>query len=528
MGRIRNNINILFKKGPSPLIRKWKARNYGKRKVDGLDKLHLISEEIRLKQKSKIFENPEVISILTPLYNTPPSYLIELLESMKRQTYKHWELCLADGSGKENTEVGKICKEYMDSDSRFKYLRLEKNRGISENTNACLSLATGSYIGLLDHDDLLHESALYEVMCAISETRADFLYTDEVKFVNDITKIKDIRAFNFKPDYGKDELRAHNYICHFTVFHRELLAREGRSFRAEFDGSQDYDMILRLTEKAKKIVHIPKVLYYWRVHKESVSYDLEKKKYAVDAAIRGITEQLEREGEYGEVKSNLPYQTIYRIHYQTESKPFITILHYDTAIESREIEKLNQRAKNAEGKYLVFLQRDVIMEGSSWQTELLMYAQRGDVACVGGKILYPKRKICCAGIALDRESESRVRRLCMNMPDEYQGVEAMLRHVRNTTAVWLGCLMIEKEKFLSLGGLDPQLGRLAEVDLGIKAAKKGLWNVWTPFAVGKYGGQEKEVDYREGNAELLASSWQEELTKGDGFCHPVLKKYNLV
>ena len=528
MRRIRNIIKILFSEGPIAILRKLKARQMRKRFQGDLQKLHLISEAERLNQRSKKFDKPEVFSILTPLYNTPTEYLIELLDSMEKQTYKYWELCLADGSDDAHSEVGKICQQYEAKDSRIKYVKLEENKGISDNTNACLSLATGSYIGLLDHDDILHESALYEVMCTIDLTGADFLYTDEVKFTDDFTKIRDITAFNFKPRYGKDELRAHNYICHFTVFSRALLEKEGRLYRKGFDGSQDHDMVLRLTEIAECIAHIPKVLYYWRVHEESVSLTVNNKLYAVDAAIRAIEEQLERQKEPGEVKSNLPYQTIYRINYKVEAPDSISTIVYDTIIDEGDINVLNQRATEAEGKHLMFLHSDVKMDSENWLVEMLMYAQRSDVGCVGGKILYPDNNICFAGIALDAQAEAKVKRICHGMPDEYQGYEAMLRHVRNTTAVWLGCFMIEREKFISLGGLNIQMGMLADVDLALGAIEKGFCNVWTPFAHGKYYGSEEEVDYKKGNISLFEKKWQMQLNRGDDFCHPVLKENNLI
>lgn len=159
---------------------------------------------------------------------------------------------MADGSDEAHRSVEKICRQYMRRDQRIKYKKLEKNLGISGNTNACLDMATGEYIGLFDHDDLLHPAALYEVMRAICEQNADFIYTDENTFHE---KPADAFCPHFKPDYAPDTLRSYNYICHFTVFSKKLLDTVGE-FRQEFDGSQDYDRILRLTEKALKIVHI--------------------------------------------------------------------------------------------------------------------------------------------------------------------------------------------------------------------------------------------------------------------------------
>jgi glycosyltransferase involved in cell wall biosynthesis len=215
-----------------------------------------LNEADRKQQEKRAFNSDALISILVPLYNTPVIFLNELLDSVQAQTCKRYELCLADGSDEVHAEVGEIVKNRALSDNRIRYLKLDKNGGISENTNACIRMATGSYFALLDHDDLLHPSALFYVMQAIEETKADFIYTDEATFRN---HPKDAYLPHFKQDFSPDTLRAHNYICHLTVFSRELTEKAG-GFRKEYDGSQDYDMVLRLTEKAEKIVHIPRIL----------------------------------------------------------------------------------------------------------------------------------------------------------------------------------------------------------------------------------------------------------------------------
>ena len=221
------------------------------------------SAEERQKQEAAVFERMPKISILVPLWNTPESFLTEMIGSVQWQTYKNWELCLADGSDDAHAYVGEYCKRLAAEDSRIVYQKLAKNEGISGNTNECYKLASGEFIGLFDHDDILHPCALYEYVKAINEKDADFIYCDEATFKSpDINKMI---TMHFKPDYAIDNLRANNYICHFSVFSRELL--DGTElFRTKFDGSQDHDMILRLTDNAKHIVHVPKLLYYWRSH----------------------------------------------------------------------------------------------------------------------------------------------------------------------------------------------------------------------------------------------------------------------
>ena len=273
-------------------------------------------------QRRHHFPRNVVFSIAVPLYNTPERFLRATIKSVLDQTYPHWELCLADGSDDEHGEVGRICREYAEKDSRIRYRKLEKNYGISGNTNACLEMATGAYIGLFDHDDLLHPAALYEVMRTIERTGADFIYTDESTFHD---TPEDAYLPHFKPDFAPDNLRANNYICHFTVFKQTLLAQAGL-FDPACDGSQDHDMVLRLTEKAKRVAHIPEILYYWRAHAGSVAESAGIKPYVFQAGVRAVEKQLERLGLEGEVAPLRPGLTIYRTCYAVKGTPKVSIL----------------------------------------------------------------------------------------------------------------------------------------------------------------------------------------------------------
>ena len=187
------------------------------------------------------------ISIVVPLYNTPHDFLVELLDSVQNQTYRNWELCMVDAG--QDADVGALVQERARTDSRIRYRKLDSNEGIAGNTNQGFALATGDYIALLDHDDILHPCALWYVAEAIAKQGADFVYTDEVTFEGDIDHLT---VYHFKPDYMLDNLRSNNYICHLSVFSAALLAKVGGNERAEFNGSQDYDLYLRLTEQAEK------------------------------------------------------------------------------------------------------------------------------------------------------------------------------------------------------------------------------------------------------------------------------------
>lgn len=270
---------------------------------------HLIrSDEELAKERACAFAHPVKISILTPLYNTPVSFLKEMIESAIAQTYAGWELVLIDFSPKENTEVENTVREYSSKDDRIIYERSENNIGIAENTNLCAERATGEYFAILDHDDVLHPSALFEVMKEI-ENGADFIYTDEIKFAEDTAHPYEP---NYKPDFSYEQLQTQNFICHLNVYSRKLFDEVG-GYRSGFNGSQDHDIVLRLTEKAEKIAHIPEVLYYWRVHEKSVASNIDAKPYATISGIKAINESYERKGLKFKVESTTGNIPRYRI-----------------------------------------------------------------------------------------------------------------------------------------------------------------------------------------------------------------------
>lgn len=292
------------------------------------------SEETRKEQENAVFAYMPLISILVPLYNTPEKFLRDMIESVLNQTYGNWQLCLADGSDEAHIEeVSSIVYEYMKDekaidkttgDCKISYMKLEKNEGIAGNTNHCLELAKGEYIGLFDHDDILHPEVLYWYVKAINEENADYIYCDETTFKGD--DINKMITMHFKPDYAIDNLRANNYICHFSVFKRTLL--EGTElFRTKFDGSQDHDMILRLTDSAQHIVHIPKLLYYWRSHAASVASDISAKPYAIEAAKGAVADHLKRHGyDHFKITSTRAFETIFKITYEVKGTPKISIV----------------------------------------------------------------------------------------------------------------------------------------------------------------------------------------------------------
>lgn len=487
------------------------------------------------RQQETIFPKKIKFSILVPLYNTPEKFLTEAIDSVIAQTYGNWELCLADGSDGAHAYVETICKQYQEKDARIRYRKLEKNGGISYNTNCALEMATGEYIGLFDHDDILHPTVLFEYMKAICEKDADYIYCDETTFHGN--SINNMITLHFKPDFAIDNLRANNYICHFSVFARMLL--EGTEvFRTCFDGSQDHDMILRLTAKAKRVVHVPKLLYYWRSHKESVASDINAKSYAIDAAKGAVADHLRSQGfEHFEITSTKAFETIFRIRYEILGIPKISIVipnkdHYEdlkrcvTSIidrssydnyeiiivengsKTQEIfqyyDQLRQNPKirvltyedefnysrinnlgvsAAEGSYVVLLNNDTQVITLNWMEELLMYAQREDVGAVGAKLYYEDKTIQHAGVVIGLGAHRTAGHTHYRVSSNNLGYMGRLCYAQDVSAVTGACLMVKKEIYEKLGGLDEDFAvSLNDVDFCLRIREAGYLNVFTPFA----------------------------------------------
>ncbi|MCR4599592.1 MAG: glycosyltransferase family 2 protein [Acetatifactor sp.] len=535
-------------------------------------------------ERATTFPRMVKISILVPLYNTPKEFLVEMIESVTGQTYPNWELCLADGSDAEHAFVGEVCKEYAaKADGRIVYKKLDKNMGISGNTNACLTLATGEYVGLFDHDDVLHPSVLFEYVKAINEQGADYLYCDEITFKSgDINKML---TLHFKPDYAPDNLRANNYICHFSVFSRELL--DGTElFRTQFDGSQDHDMILRLTDNAKKIVHVPRVMYYWRSHAGSVASGIEAKPYAIAAAKGAVAEHLRKHGfDHFQITSTRAFATIFRIQYQILGHPKISIVipnkdhmedlqrcvssiverstydNYEIIIvennsETKEIKeyyqklletaadkvkivtfegKFNYSAVNnmgvskAEGEYVLLLNNDTQVITANWLEELLMYAQREDVGAVGAKLYYADQTIQHAGVILGLGAHRTAGHCHYKQARQNLGYMGRLCYAQNFSAVTGACLMVKKSLYDEVGGLDESFAiSLNDVDFCLKLRQKGLLNVFTPFAElfhfesisrGLDDQGEKAQRYNK-ESEQFRTKWKAVLEAGDPYYNP--------
>lgn len=530
-------------------------------------------------QKTEKFPKDILFSVLVPLYNTPERYLREMIASVQTQTYSNWELCLADGSDDAHAYVGQIVKELAEKDPRIRYEKLKANMGISGNTNACIDMARGDYISLFDHDDLLHPAALYDTMKAICQKNADFIYTDETTFMKTPAD-----AYNphFKPDYAPDTLRANNYICHFTTFKASLLDTVGK-FRPECDGSQDFDMVLRLTEKAKNIVHIPKILYYWRSHPQSVAAGIGAKPYVIEAAKKAISDHMERVGLKGEVLDSV-VPSMYRLKYQIDGEPLVSILipNYEhkaelkTCLESiysqstyrnfeviviennsksqeifdyyEEIQKKwanlkvvtwdghfnfsainNYGAQFASGSHLLLLNNDTEVISPGWIQEMLMYSQRNDVGAVGAKLYYPDDTIQHAGLGIGLLTLAG--HLHRNFDRWHTGYMGRLVYAQNLSGVTAACVMVSRDVWDQIGGLDETFEvAFNDVDLCMRIRKAGYLIIWTPFAElyhyeSKSRGTDEAPEARArfvGEVQRFQARWAKELAAGDPYYNPNL------
>lgn len=535
----------------------------------------------REKEETTVFPKDVTFSILVPLYNTPERFLREMIESVTAQTYGKWELCLADGSDDAHDFVGRICQEYRQKDSRIKYQKLVKNEGISGNTNECYKMATGNYIALFDHDDLLHPCVLFAYMQAICEKDADYIYCDEATFKGN--SINHMITMHFKPDYAPDNLLANNYICHFSVFSRELL-ESGELFRSQFDGSQDHDMILRLTAKAKHIVHVPRILYYWRSHKGSVASSIDAKTYAIDAAKGAVADHLTKLGYRNfEIESTRAFATIFRIKYELTSRPLVSIIipnkdhvddlsrcvesiinlstydNYEIVIvennsETAEIRtyyeeisrhprvqvveykgdfnysKINNfGVQYAKGEYLLLLNNDTEVITPDWMEELLMYAMRKDVGVVGAKLYYPDKTIQHAGIVIGLGAHRTAGHTHYRIPEANVGYMGRLCYAQDVTAVTGACMMVSKALYEELGGLDESFTvALNDVDFCLRVREKGFLNIFTPFAElyhyesksrGSDKKDERALRYQQ-ESDRFRVKWADALAKGDPYYNP--------
>lgn len=441
------------------MIRKYGIRRlfwkYLERRRDPVDREyakhwqeHLITTEEWKIQRNTRFDDMPLVSVVVPAYETPAEFLTALVESLQAQSYENWELCIADGSLSRRVEelVGTLSQR----EERIRYQHLPHNGGISENTNAGLSMARGAYVGLLDHDDVLAANALYEVVRMVNaRPGADVIYSDEDK-IDETGKLHS--RPHFKLDYNRELLLHYNYICHFLVVRRELLERVG-GLRTEYNGAQDYDLVLRLSEATDEICHINKILYHWRIHRNSTAGSSLSKDYAYDAGRRALEDCIERRKLQARVRK-VPGGGFYDLVY--------TGLPADMEeIDLQRIssgETLQQAVEGSGAGFLmIWDSRRVRPPSEREKRELLLLCMQRNIGLVG--VRYRKRgRIVSAGIRALPEGGYHYE--CRGLPVHFRGYfdRGVIR--QNVDAVPLECYVVRREAFLAAAGMDGSPGTL--------------------------------------------------------------------
>ena len=491
-----------------------------------MEKNKLTEADLEKQRNHKFSVSPKV-SIVVPMYNTNEVFFKELIDSIEKQTYSNWELCLADGSESENENL----KKYMKNEN-IKYKFLNSNKGISENTNEAIKMATGEYIGFLDHDDILSEDALYEIVKCINENEeAEFIYSDEDKIDQTGERFEPY----FKPDYSPETLECNNYITHFVVVKKELIDEVGM-LDSKFNGAQDFDFVLRATVKAKRVEHISKVLYHWRVHRDSTANVADAKPYAYEAGVRAVKAHIERCLKKGQVEDGQDVPGIYKIKYEIEGNPKVSIIipnkdnvnllkkciesiqslttykNYEIVIIENNSEKketleyyneitksenirvinsglkefnysalINFAVKNVDGEYILQLNNDTKVLTPDWLEIMIGYAQDKNIGAIGARLYYEDKTLQHAGIIIGLSGIAG--NMLVNLPfgkHAYFGREAA---TRNVSAVTGACMFSRRELYEEVGYMDENDFKVAfnDVDFCLKLMEKGYRNLYIPY-----------------------------------------------
>lgn len=483
------------------------------------------------RQRSREFDYEPEFAVVVPLYRTPPKYLEAMIRSVRAQTYGKWRLYLSDGSGEESPLEAQLSR-FEQEDERIRVIRNRESLRIVENTNRALSQVKEDYIVFVDHDDMLTPDALYECVQVLNRQReTEIIYTDEDKISSDG---RQYYQPHFKPDFNLDLLRSANYMCHLFVVGRPLFERVGY-LKAEYEGSQDYDFILRCVEATEKIVHIPKILYHWRIHPGSVAGNPDSKRYAYEAGKKAILAHYERTGIQAEVRFMSP--GYYRSVYKTASEPLISVIipnrdhkvdlqrclasiysqkgwcNFEVLVvenNSREPETFsyyrelegrydNFRVLNyekefnysaiqnfavgrARGTYLLLLNNDTYMADGDGIRELVSYCIRPDVGIVGAKLLYPDDTIQHAGVVVGLGGVAG--HAFLGTAKDDPGYFCRITCAQDYSAVTAACMMVKKEVFEQAGGFDTGLQvAFNDTDFCLRVCELGYRVVYNAFSV---------------------------------------------
>ena len=551
-------------------------RNLYQRKVTYKSwfKLTKASKEELIKQKEyKWAEEAPLFSIVVPLYRTPKGYLKELIESIEAQTYVKWELCMADGSPDNKLEM--FVKSYQDE--RIKYRYIGENLGISGNTNKAVEMATGDFIVLCDHDDLITPDALFEFAKEIvADSEVDSIYSDEDKIDE---KSYDVFDPSFKPDFNIDMLRSQNYICHLYGVRRELVEKYGM-FNSEYDGAQDYDFILRMSEHSRKIAHVAKILYHWRTHQGSTALNPESKMYAYDAGARAIGAHYARvlpEIQIERIENGYTlgmYHTVFKFNEyplisviipnkdhtddldkairsmiekgtwpnlefivvennSTEEKTWeyykkiekeysqVKVVYYDGIFNYAKINNFGVR--HARGEYYLFMNNDVELIEPDSLKEMMGYGQRNDVGAVGCRLLYEDNTLQHAGVIV---GEIGVAEHIFKKQIEGMTYHARAMLTQDMSAVTAAVMLVKKEVFEKVEGFDERFAvAFNDIDICMKIREDKKLIVYAPYACfhhyeSKSRGAEdtpEKIERFINEVNLFNSKWRSFIENGDPY-----------
>lgn len=512
-------------------------------------------QQISEQRKTKFKINPK-ISIVVPLYNTPEKFFDELVKSLQNQTYSNWELCLADGSPEPISFINK----YLE-DKRIVYNIIGENKGISGNTNEALKLATGDYIALLDHDDLLPIFSLYEIVKRINENpEVEFIYTDEDK-IETLDKPR-YGAF-FKPDFSPYTLNSANYICHFSIFKKELMKKIG-GFDSKYDGSQDWDIVARAVENTDKIEHISKILYNWRVHQNSTAGNSDSKPYAFEIGKQVIKDHVKRTLNTEVEVDDGPTPGSYAVKYKVKGNPKVSIIIDAKNTKRNKIEELIQKVKEttytnyeiilitnesfqeiektvkssentvktynkaiekAEGDYFIIIDENLIkIDNSEYIEDLIGICQDKNVGIVGTKLYNKQEKVEHNGIILGMNGAGDF--LYKGAPKNVGTYMQRLSIIHNVSCVFFKYAMINKELFTKIGKFDEEFKGIAiSLDTCLKVLAEGKQVVINPL-VSICVEKLSEAEKIQNEEEKVQNKWKKEYEKGDIYFSPNLSKKN--
>lgn len=544
--------------------------------ADWCDRTALTQEDRQaMRAETAAMVNPPLISILTPVFNTPAEYLRLAVDSVRRQVYPHWELCIADDASTE-PHVRTILDDYAAADPRIRVTHRSTNGNISAASNTALDMARGDYVALLDHDDELAEQALFRMARAIVDDRdLDFLYSDEDKLELDGTRVDPF----FKPDWSPEYFLSCMYTCHLGVY-RTSLVREVGGFRPEFDTAQDYDMALRLVAREPKIHHVADVLYHWRKLPTSTAVSHAAKPKAHEVSRRAVQSYLDSIGKPARVLPG-PVIGFHRVRYKIEGQPLVSIVlptagrrarirgretsylamcidsirerstykNYEiVAIDNNDLaedlvqflhdrkvrriaytepfnlaSKMNLGAAKARGDYLLFLNDDIEVIAPDWIESMLEYAQQPEIGAVGAKLFFPDGRLQHVGVTiLDRNPGHPF----YGTAGENLGYFCGNVVARNYCSVTGACLMTRAEVFQESGGFSEALPlNYNDVDLCLRIREMGLRIVYVPYARLYHHESASKEGVHESELEAFRGRWGNKLAR-DPYYNPNLTSFH--